>query len=355
MREKFLVLLISIYCILAGSAKADFNGATYTMNSPYSLYITNGNVTISQVTAGSVNFATLIISNSGLSNIKVDWTAPGVAIGLETTNQLVLPGGKIVEISVNAVFPGLVTYSTQLEYAMPVIPPPPVAGADIIPDLLYYKMTEGFTQSNPPVYLTDSSTHGGTTGTVNSGYVIAWVTNAASQPQTAIHFNGANTELDTSNSTLFNFTTNLFSINIWARPLILNTQPVLIGNGSYLGTGWYVCVNPAGEAGIAANSPGSSTYVATTVPATTIGQWSMLTFVRTSTTGVSIYANGVLLPTTGSFANPAPCTDSLMMGAYHGADLILDGDIGTVRVYGRVLATNEISTLYYNGINGLIP
>jgi hypothetical protein len=354
MRRFFLAILISITCIVAASSKADFNGSTYTLDSPFSLYITNGNVTISQITVGAVDYATLIISNSATYSIKVVWAAPGRALGLETTNQLVLPGGKVVQISVEAVFPNLVTYSTQLEYDMPAIAIP-ANGTDVIPDLLYYKMTEGFGPTNPPIYLADSSTHGGTTGTVTSCCGIPWVTNEAEMPQSAIHFNGANTMIDTSNSTLFNFTTNLFSVNVWVRPLVFETQPVIIGNGSYLNTGWYVCVSPIGSAGIAANVPGGSTYVATSSPCTTPDAFTMLTFVRTSATAVSIYANGILQPTIGSFMNPASCSDSLVIGGYHGANLILDGDIGVVRVYGRVLQPGEITTLYTNGITGLFP
>jgi hypothetical protein len=299
----------------------------------------------------------LIISNSAATNITVHWTVPAHAVGLETTNLISVPGGEIVQITVNSVFSGLVTYSTQLEHLMPGLatsPGSPTNSGDIIPELLYYKMTE-YLQSNPPIYLADSSLNGGTTGTLTSGYVVAWVTNAASQPHSAVHFNGANTQIDTGNNTLFNFTTNLFTINIWVRPLVIVTQPVPIGNGSYLETGWYVFLNPVGQVGIAANAPGSSTYVATQNPCTSPTYWTMLTFVRTSATQVLIYANGLLQPTVGSFMNPASCSDSLLIGAYHPFNLILDGDIGVTRIYNRPLSTNEIGTLYTNGITGLYP
>jgi len=352
MRKKSLAFLLSIIGLIAVSARADFNGSTYTLTGPYSLYVATGTVNINQVVAGAVNSGSLIISNAAANSIQVNWAAPGHAVGLGTTNQVILPGGEVLQIAVSAAFPGLVTYSTQLEYMMP---PLPATSTDIVPELLYYRMTEGFGPTNPPIYLSDSSIHGGTTGTVSSCCGIPWVPNAAGMPQAAVHFNGANTELDTENNTLFNFTTNLFTVNIWVRPLVIETQPVVIGNGSYLGTGWYVCISPIGSAGIAANSPGNSTYVATAHPCTSPTVWTMLTFVRTSTTSVSIYANGILQPTIGAFANPASCSDSLVIGGYHGFPLILDGDIGVIRVYNRPLATNEISTLYNNGISGLVP
>lgn len=347
---------------MTASSKASFNGSTYTMDGPFTLYVTSGNVTISNVVVTSSDFATLIVSNSATNSILVDWEVPAHAVGLETTNQVALPGGEIVQINVNAVFPGLITYSTQLEHIMPALTTntnnpvtTPTNSADIIPELLYYKMTEGFTQSNPPVYLADSSLHGGTTGTLTSGYVIAWVTNVASMPQSAVHFNGANTQIDTGNSTLFNFTTNLFTINVWVRPLVLLNQPVIIGNGSYLETGWYVFLSPVGAAGIAANVPGSSTYVATSGPCTSPEVWTMLTIARTGPTTVLIYANGILQNTVGSFMDPASCGESVLLGGYQEFSLHLDGDIGVTRIYDRVLSTNEINTLYTNAITGLVP
>jgi len=89
------------------------------------------------------------------------------------------------------------------------------------PDLLYYAMTNEFEETNPPVILTNYATDGGANGTV---LIVAtpplpeW-TNNPGGISNALHFNGVTTHVDTSNSTNFNFTTNLFTINFWVCPL----------------------------------------------------------------------------------------------------------------------------------------
>ena len=143
MRKKSLAFLLSIIGLIAVSARADFNGSTYTLTGPYSLYVATGTVNINQVVAGAVNSGSLIISNAAANSIQVNWAAPGHAVGLGTTNQVILPGGEVLQIAVSAAFPGLVTYSTQLEYMMP---PLPATSTDIVPELLYYR---GFWPDQP--------------------------------------------------------------------------------------------------------------------------------------------------------------------------------------------------------------
>jgi hypothetical protein len=245
----------------------------------------------------------------------------------------------------------MVIYNTQIEQFPPVntgsFPPS-------VPDLLYYKLTEGASAyqlpagyfENSPDYIADSSAHGGTTGTITAVNVpIQWVPNQNGTPVSAVHFNGASTKIDTGNSTLFEFTTNLFTVNIWVRNL---TYPCPIcGNGLYRTYGWYVDVNPAGEIVVAAENPGSDSYVATTSTVAFAGQWTMVTAVRTGPTTVLIYANGLLQNTIGSFTNPTPCNNTLIFGSdYYGNQY--DGDLGTIRIYGRPLSPGEITALYQN-------
>jgi hypothetical protein len=349
MKNAFIVTILAVTGCIPAVVMADFNGSSFVMNSPYSLCVTNASLTINNVVAGANNVATLVVSNSSPNAIFVNWAAPGRAVGLGTTNQLLIPGGEIAQVNVNAAVPGMVIYSTQLEQLMPsnnVVTP-------LTPELLYYELTEGagayqyFSEylENPPVYLADSSSHGGTTGTVTATVPIQWVPNQNGTPLTAIHFNGASTKISTGNSTLFNFTTNLFTVNIWVRNL---TYPCAIcGNGLYLNYGWYVDLNPAGEVVVAAENPGVDKYVATTSTVGFVGQWAMITVVRTGPTTIQIYRDALLQTTTGSFANPAPSSEPLIFGDDYTGNQY-DGDLGTIRIYDRPLATNEINALYLN-------
>jgi hypothetical protein len=346
MKKTGIAVLAVISLLAPNWAKADLSGSTYTMTAPYSLYVASADVTISNVVAGAVNVATLIISNSAVTPIRIYWLAAGHAVGFETTNRITLPPTEVAEIKVNAVFPGLMTYATRLQYQMPAIV---INSNDIIPELLYYKLNEGFGPTTPPVLLADSSSHGGTTGTLNSTVPVVWDADEGGSPNAAISFNGNSTSLDTENNTLFNFTTNLFTLNMWVRPLAYN--PILAGNGIWANTGWFFGLNGAGAAVIVASSPGAGTYVGTGPGVVPLGQWSMLTAVRTDASTVLIYKNAVLQATSGSFANPTSCTDSLLIGDYHGGGIHYFGDMGVVRIYDRPLATNEITSLYTNSVS----
>jgi hypothetical protein len=345
-RAIFLSAIVAIK-ISTLDVHADFAGGTYTLSSPYSLYIATGSVTINNIVAAPYSTGTLIVSNASAGPVNVNWAAAGRAVGLGTTNAMVIPSGQIGEVSVNAVFPGLVTYTTSQETGAS-------GGNPLTPDLLYYQMTEGAasyqTQAgffeNPPVYLTDSSTHGGSTGTVTAtGIPIQWVPNQNGTPVSAVHFNGSSTALRAANPGLFSFTTNLFSVNLWVRNL---TYPcALCGNGLYENSGWYIVINTAGEVVVAAESPGSDSYVATSSTVAFAGQWEMITVVRTGPKTVLIYRNALLQNTIGSFSNPAPTGNAVIFGDnYYGNQY--DGDLGTIRIYGRPLAPNEINALYLN-------
>jgi len=351
MKNKIIVICLAIgVASISFSVKADFSGSTFTMNNPYSLCVTSTSITISNIVPAPDITATLIVSNASASAISVNWAAPGRALGLGSTNQLLVPGGQIAAISVNAVFPALVTYSTQPEQIMPGLNAP----NSLTPELLYYRMTEGaLSYQSPagyfesePVYLADSSTHGGSTGTITADNIpIQWVPNQNGTPTNAVHFNGSSTVLTAANPALFSFTTNLFTINIWVRNL---TYPcALAGNGIYQNSGWYLVVNKVGEILLAAENPGSDTYVATTSTVAFAGQWAMITAVRTGPGTVLIYRDAILQNTVGAYTNPSPTSNPVVFGDnYYGNQY--DGDLGTIRIYNRPLSTNEINALYVN-------
>jgi hypothetical protein len=217
------------------------------------------------------------------------------------------------------------------------------------PDLLYYEMTES-AQVNPPVYLSDSSTHGGTTGTVNSGYVLAWVTNVASIPETAIHFNGVGTQIDTSNSVLFNFTTNPFTVNFWARPL--TAFGCLMENGIPAQNGWYINVGGSYQVIFGTENNGTDAELTTAPGAAQVNAWSMVTIVRTGPNNAVIYINGIQAATTGSVTSPASSPYGLIIGADIAGAHYLDGDIWLPQIWGEALPPTAVANLYFMQLLG---
>ena len=215
-----------------------------------------------------------------------------------------------------------------------------------IPDLLYYEMTN-YPQSNSPVFFTDSSTHGGTTGTEFLIGGIHWVTNVV--PNNAIHFNGANSYLDTSNSVLFNFTTNLFTINFWIRPLTANGY--VMENGMQAVNGWYVQVGGSYQIYFGTETNGTDAGIITAPGAAQEGVWDMVTIVRTGQNSATIYING-LQATSGYITSPAPSTNSLIIGVDRGGGHFLDGDFWLPQIWGEALPPTSIATLYFMQSSG---
>jgi hypothetical protein len=217
-----------------------------------------------------------------------------------------------------------------------------------VPDLLYYKMTE-YAYSNPPVHLADSSTHGGTTGTAYAATVIQWETNVASLPA-SMHFNGTAVYIDTSNSTLFNFTTNLFTINLWVMPLTENGY--LMENGAAQVNGWDLHVSGAYGLDFDANSNGVVSTVSTASGAVVNGLFTMVTIVRTGPTTVLIYINGEQAATAGGFADPASSTNSLIFGVDRAGAHFLDGNIWLPQIWSTPLSSSQVADLYFKQVAG---
>ena len=219
------------------------------------------------------------------------------------------------------------------------------------PSLLYYKFTE-HAQTNPPVYLADSSTHGSTTGTVTTATVVQWFTNQASIPESALHFNGVSTYVDTGNGSLFNFTTNSFTINIWLLPLTENGY--VLANGFYHGDGWFMSVGNAYQINFGAETFGAENVLTTVDP---VNEWpsvyNMVTVTRNGTGTPLIYIDGALVATTGSFVNPASSPNSLVMGVDKMGANHLDGDIALLQIWNTTLSPNDIANLYINQLSGI--
>ena len=108
-----------------------------------------------------------------------------------------------------------------------------------IPDLIDYKMTDAEAQQTNlyNIVLSDYSTSG-----EHTGYGVAdfahqgdtnrqyWLWEANNIGLTnALHFNGSNTQLTATNSAAaINFTTNVFTINVWLNPYGYDPKGLLI-------------------------------------------------------------------------------------------------------------------------------
>ena len=220
------------------------------------------------------------------------------------------------------------------------------------PSLLYYKFTET-NQPTGPAYFADGSLHGGTTGTylTDSDNDVWWTNNQVGTPGVALHFHGEYTCVDTSNSIDFNFTTNLFTVNLWTRP---DTGGKTIFDNNRCGTnGWSIQVGPGGGNVILSNAYYQVFSQASAVPQNV---WSMVTVIRDASSHASIYVNGQF-NSAGPFCDITPSSSSLRIGGgvTTSGDVTnnaYDGDIWGVQIWGHPLTPVDVANLWFNQKNG---
>lgn len=214
-----------------------------------------------------------------------------------------------------------------------------------LPDLLYYKFTE-YAETNPPVSISDSSLAGTSTGTIFSAPLttLQWETNVPGIPAAMLHFNGVSTHIDTSNSVAFDFTTNLFTINLWARPLTANG--CLMENGIPGVSGWDLSIGGSYEVRFNTELGGGEFTVSTGPGAANVGLFTMITIVRTGPTELLIYINGNPVSTFGSIVSPASSDKSLMIGTDRAGAHNYDGDLSAPQIWGNALSPRAIANLY---------
>ena len=182
-----------------------------------------------------------------------------------------------------------------------------------------------------------------------------WTNNVANIPDAALHFNGVSTHVVTSNPGLFNFTTNSFTINLWLLPL--TEGGYVMQNGNYQTNGWYLRI-AAGSYRVqfGGETAGADNSILTTTINGWPSFWSMVTITRAGTNAPLIYINGGEVPTTGSFANPASTTNSLVFGAnmsVNNGGNYLDGDIWLPQIWSAALSPSDVANLYFNQALGL--
>jgi hypothetical protein len=167
----------------------------------------------------------------------------------------------------------------------------------------------------------------------------------------AINLNGTSQYVTIGTAGGFaNFTGGPYSFSMWINsPTLMNS--VLFSSGSGLNINGYFA--NAGLSGINFYSSQPGTHKQTAVTAAlTINTWYFIAFVCNGTT-MSIYLNGVVQSTTGSYAPPASSTGTgFQLGSYDSGTYFWPGSIDDFRVYNRALSSAEVLTMFTNGAYG---
>jgi hypothetical protein len=231
-----------------------------------------------------------------------------------------------------------------------------------VPDLLYYKMTEGSANTNTPQTLADSSSAGDATGTILGPYVF-WTNGITGSTDAAMHFNGGTpgnptptgNYIATTKTNPFNFTTNSFTINVWLLPY--TPGGYLLGNNSVTNSGWFLSFG-----GDQLQFGADTSNAENTIQTATIGLWpgpndpyAMVTITRDGTNTPLIYLNAKPQATEGSFTNPAESVKSLTFGIGTNVNGLLqyDGNMWQPQIWSKALTPGDVANLYFNQLSGI--
>jgi hypothetical protein len=219
--------------------------------------------------------------------------------------------------------------------------------SDVQPDLLWLVPADvgalGIT--NEPSTFIDHSSAGTNNGTMTSATELVWWPNQFGAISNALHFNGSTTTLTVSNSTAFNFTTNLFSIEFWANPFTANGY--LFQNGNLNSSGYYLKIG-SGYNLIFGAENGGIDYQFFSSRVLTPNSWTHICLVRTDASTINLYVNGALFQTFNGWSNPASSTANLEFGSSipFTSGNEYDGNLSEIRIYSYTLTAEQIQNNY---------
>jgi hypothetical protein len=141
--------------------------------------------------------------------------------------------------------------------------------------------------------------------------------------------------------------TNDFSASLWINTIAQGSStPVILCNGTAASTGWNLqIIATYGIQGYTSQT-GVNQITTTGNNAIAINTWAFVCVTR-HLTSLRIYVNGLDMTTSAaSHLDPTPRTGEFRIGDYFDSGAYFAGYVNDVRIYNRVLTTNEIGHLY---------
>jgi hypothetical protein len=158
--------------------------------------------------------------------------------------------------------------------------------------------------------------------------------------------------MDTADSTSFNFTTNLFTINIWVEPTSSTNHYFMQTCDNETNNGWYLYY-ASYQVYFASITNGSGSAIATPDnQAAGNGAWHMLTIVRSAVTNTTLYVDGLPVAST-NLQSPGPSGASLKFAVDPSGTDYYDGNLWLPQIWGESLPATSIANLYFNQRSGV--
>lgn len=171
----------------------------------------------------------------------------------------------------------------------------------------------------------------------------SWV--AGKRLKNALSFDGTDDYVDCGTNARYNFTSEDFSIEFIVKIAEARSH-WLFNRGGFNADGYYVNILAAGTVRIRFNQSGAGQAQLSNAVITDTTAWYHVIITRTGAT-VKIYIDGV--DETGSavaLTDPASSTKTIWFGRNHAGTTFFKGILDELRIYNRVLNSQEIARHY---------
>jgi sugar lactone lactonase YvrE len=187
----------------------------------------------------------------------------------------------------------------------------------------------------------------------NNGTLVNGVTYAAGKVGQAFSFDGTNQYVEVPNSSLWNFSSNDFSIEFWLNFDGRDSTFVGHDNGGGTQNKWIFYLNN-GNLAFHLNGPSTNSVNIGSFPYSfTAGQWYHLALTRSGST-YTFYVNGVSLGAAVDTQVIPDASAPLTIGQAEGLGY-LHGLMDEIAIFNRALSAEEIAGIYNAGNAGVCP
>jgi len=210
-----------------------------------------------------------------------------------------------------------------------------------------FKLNAKTTAYDSSIYVADSTLYNGSSVCAgNSTYNTSCPQWVSGKSFSALKFDGVDDYASTPDNSNFE-STDTFTVSFWVKPADARTNKGLVVKRDGSAESWFVALSATPKFRFEVkNTTDNAVYVesGTTPSADT---WYYITSVYNST-HILIYTNGELDSTPNAqTGNIKDTTAPMWIGKYYSASESFNGTIDEVRIYNRVLDSEEIRALYY--------
>ena len=192
----------------------------------------------------------------------------------------------------------------------------------------------------------DTSGNNDTAGTCSSGDATEmWNDGTTGKRNASLGFDGTNDYVDLGSSSVFNFTTQPFTISAWIKPIVLSSVSIISNDNTTSGYG--VALS---DGKLRFVTRGTNDVYTDSTNSISVSVWTHVVAVYTGTAGQrQLYINGNLNITEGFTGSITSALVNLFIGKKGNSTDYYSGQIDEVKIFNYALTSQQVKNLYSEG------